>query len=151
MAILNFSTERKKGCGIGRNYSGYSREGHVCQNSGSRHKNLPLLALERTLPNFHMLAWSSSFSVSDKKDWSERALACACFVVLAVIVKYAKTAVLRHKVDWQSLRGGRVGGRSLDIVSKFEPTILCDIRSWDDALFPPGHFDMVWASPVCTE
>ena len=39
---------------------------------------------------------------------------------------------------------------SLDIVSKFEPTILCDIRSWD-YLFPPGHFDMVWASPVCTE
>ena len=36
---------------------------------------------------------------------------------------------------------------SLDIVSKFEPTILCDIRSWDYALFPPGHFDMVWASP----
>ena len=39
---------------------------------------------------------------------------------------------------------------SLDIVSKFEPTILCDIlcdiRSWDYALFPP-----VWASPVCTE
>ena len=32
---------------------------------------------------------------------------------------------------------------SLDIVSKFEPTIL--------TLFPPGHFDMVWASPVCTE
>ena len=40
---------------------------------------------------------------------------------------------------------------SLDIVSKFEPMILCDIRSWDYALFPPGHFDMVWASPVCTE
>ena len=40
---------------------------------------------------------------------------------------------------------------SLDIVSKFEPTILCDIRSWDYTLFPPGHFDMVWASPVCAE
>ena len=37
---------------------------------------------------------------------------------------------------------------SLDIVSKFEPTILCDIRSWDYTTFPPGHFDMVWASPV---
>ena len=35
---------------------------------------------------------------------------------------------------------------SLDIVSKFEPTILCDIRSWDYTTFPP-----VWASPVCTE
>ena len=39
---------------------------------------------------------------------------------------------------------------SLDIVSKFEPAILCDIRSWDYTTFP-GHFDMVWASPVCTE
>ena len=38
---------------------------------------------------------------------------------------------------------------SLDIVSKFEPTILCDIRSWDYTTFP-GHFDMVWASPVCS-
>ena len=40
---------------------------------------------------------------------------------------------------------------SLDIVSKFEPTILCGIRSWDYTMFPPGHFNMVWASPVCTE
>ena len=40
---------------------------------------------------------------------------------------------------------------SPDIVLKFEPTILCDIRSWDYTLFSPGHFDMVWASPVCTE
>ena len=40
---------------------------------------------------------------------------------------------------------------SLNIVSKFEPTILCDIRSWDYTLFPPGHFDMVCTSPVCTE
>ena len=39
----------------------------------------------------------------------------------------------------------------MDIVSKFEPTILCDMRSWDYTLFPPGHFDMVWASPVCAE
>ena len=41
-----------------------------------------------------------------------RALACACFVALVVVIKHAKTAgaVLRHKVDWPSLRGGRVGG-----------------------------------------
>ena len=52
-------------------------------------------------------------------------------LALVVIVKHAETAgaVLRHKVDWQSLRGGRV---------EFEPTILCDIRSWNYALFPPG-------------
>ena len=36
---------------------GISSEASLCQNSGSRHKNLPPLALERTLPNFHMLAW----------------------------------------------------------------------------------------------
>ena len=36
---------------------------------------------------------------------------------------------------------------SLDIVSKFEPTILCDVRSWDYTTFP-GNFDMVWASPA---
>ena len=35
--------------------------------------------------------------------------------------------------------------------SKFEPTILCDIRSWNYTTFPSGHFNMVWASPVCTE
>ena len=42
-----------------------------------------------------------------------RALACACFFVLVVIIKHAETAgaVLRHKVDWPSLRGGWVGGR----------------------------------------
>ena len=35
---------------------------------------------------------------------------------------------------------------SLDIVSKFEPTILCDIRSWDYALFPPGT--LTWSGPA---
>ena len=39
---------------------------------------------------------------------------------------------------------------SLDVVSKFEPTILCDIRSWGYTLFPPGHFDMGWP-PDCAE
>ena len=50
-----------------------------------------------------------------------RALACACFVVLMVIVKHAETAgaVLRQAAGWEVV--------SLDIVSKFEPTILCDI------------------------
>ena len=38
---------------------------------------------------------------------------------------------------------------SLDIVSKFEPTILCDIRSWGYTTFPE-NYDMVWASPVCS-
>ena len=33
--------------------------------------------------------------------------------------------------------GGRLPGHRVEI--------------WDCALFPVGHFDMVWASPVCTE
>ena len=70
-------------------------------------------------------------------------------VALAVILlcKNAETpgAFLRHQVGGQGLRGGG-WDVSLDIVSKFEPTILCDIRSWNYKTFP-----MVWASPVYTE
>ena len=78
------------------------------------------------------------------------------FLVVAVamifLFKNAETpgAFLRHQVGGQGLQGGGREVVSLDIVSKFKPTILCDIRSWDYTTFP-GHFDMVWASPVCTE
>ena len=41
---------------------------------------------------------------------------------------------------------------SLDLLPKFEPSICCNILQWDyRAAFPPGHFQFVWASPVCTE
>ena len=41
---------------------------------------------------------------------------------------------------------------SLDLEPKFRPDILCDVLRWDfRAAFPPGHFDMVWSSPPCTE
>lgn len=41
---------------------------------------------------------------------------------------------------------------TLDIDPKFAPTILADIREWKvQAEFPPGHFDIIWASPPCTE
>ena len=53
---------------------GISSEASLCQNSGSRHKNLPPLALERTSPKFHMLAWLVIlFCFRLKKDWSEHA------------------------------------------------------------------------------
>ena len=39
---------------------------------------------------------------------------------------------------------------SLDIDSKCEPTHVADIRDWDYSVYPRGHFDFVWASPVCT-
>ena len=38
---------------------------------------------------------------------------------------------------------------SLDLEG--EPTIKCDILDWDHTKFPPGHFQVIWASPVCCE
>ena len=39
---------------------------------------------------------------------------------------------------------------SLDLDPQSAPTIVADILAWDYTAFPSGHFDMVWASPVCT-
>ena len=38
---------------------------------------------------------------------------------------------------------------SLDITGS--PTHRIDILQWDYTMYPPGHFDMIWASPPCTE
>ena len=38
---------------------------------------------------------------------------------------------------------------SVDLDPKFQPTICCDVMELDEAAL--GHFDFVWASPVCTE
>ena len=41
---------------------------------------------------------------------------------------------------------------SLDIDPKANPTVCADICSWEPLpKFAPGHFDMIWVSPVCTE
>lgn len=40
---------------------------------------------------------------------------------------------------------------SVDILEKFNPTIAIDILQWDYKIYPPGHFDAIWASPPCTE
>jgi hypothetical protein len=40
---------------------------------------------------------------------------------------------------------------SLDVLNKNNPTIVCDILSWDYKQYPQGHFDAIWASPPCTE
>ena len=37
----------------------------------------------------------------------------------------------------------------MDLDPKFQPTICCDVMELDEAAL--GHFDFVWASPVCTE
>jgi hypothetical protein len=47
-----------------------------------------------------------------------------------------------------SQRGWHV--TSLDVDVKTDATIKADILTWDHTIFPPGHFDVVWASPVCT-
>ena len=39
---------------------------------------------------------------------------------------------------------------SLDIDPESGADILADILQWDYRSFEPGHFDAVWASPVCT-
>ena len=40
---------------------------------------------------------------------------------------------------------------SLDIDPKFTPSIAADVMDWDHTTYPPGHFDVVWASVPCTE
>ena len=41
---------------------------------------------------------------------------------------------------------------SVDRVGKFEPTHCVDVLAWDfSAAYPPGHFDVVWASPPCVQ
>ena len=39
---------------------------------------------------------------------------------------------------------------SLDICEKRKSSICCDIMFWDSKIYPPGHFNVIWASPVCT-
>ena len=38
---------------------------------------------------------------------------------------------------------------SLDIESRYRPTICCDIMTWDYKQYSRGYFDLVTASPVC--
>ena len=39
---------------------------------------------------------------------------------------------------------------SLDLDPKTDATVHEDTLSWDHAVFRPGHFDAIWASPCCT-
>ena len=39
---------------------------------------------------------------------------------------------------------------SLDIDPKAGADITADILTWDYRIYPEGHFDAVWSSPVCT-
>ena len=41
---------------------------------------------------------------------------------------------------------------SLDILHANDPTIHCDILTWDyRSAYHPGHFDVIWSSPPCTQ
>ena len=40
---------------------------------------------------------------------------------------------------------------TVDILPKFQPTHVADILSWDYKQYAPGTFDIIWASPPCTE
>tara|TARA_R110002153_G_scaffold244307_3_gene399719 strand:- start:631 stop:1335 length:705 start_codon:yes stop_codon:yes gene_type:complete len=39
---------------------------------------------------------------------------------------------------------------SLDFNKKFNATHTDDILTWDYTIYPPNHFDVIWASPDCT-
>ena len=39
---------------------------------------------------------------------------------------------------------------TVDLNPDANPTFCQDVCAWDPP-FPPGHFDFIWASPVCTE
>ncbi len=41
---------------------------------------------------------------------------------------------------------------TLDLVRSRGPDICADILKWDyEAAYPPGYFDLIWASPECKE
>ena len=75
------------------------------------------------------------------------------FLIVAVAVillfKNAETpgAFLRHQVGGRAFEAG--AGRLSPWTSCRNLPVRHPER--DYTTFPPGHFDMVWASPVCTE
>jgi hypothetical protein len=40
---------------------------------------------------------------------------------------------------------------TIDISNRYSPTYVLDILNFDYHQFEPGHFDIIWASPPCTE
>ena len=47
------------------------------------------------------------------------------------------------ELGWESI--------SVDLEPKFNPTHLCNIMDFDYKQYPKNYFDIVWASPPCTE
>ena len=40
---------------------------------------------------------------------------------------------------------------SVDILEKFNPSICLDVMKWNYKQYPVGYFNVIWASPPCTE
>lgn len=40
---------------------------------------------------------------------------------------------------------------SIDILNTFNPTEVVDIMNWNYKKYPTGYFDVIWASPPCTQ
>lgn len=40
---------------------------------------------------------------------------------------------------------------TVDLLTKFGPTHCVNIMEWDYRQYPTGYFDVIWASPPCTE
>ena len=40
---------------------------------------------------------------------------------------------------------------TLDLDPRWQPTHLTAIEDWDPTQYPPGFFDVIWASPPCTQ
>lgn len=40
---------------------------------------------------------------------------------------------------------------SIDILPKYNPSVCINILEWDYKQYPRGYFDVIWASPPCTE
>ena len=105
--------------------------------------NFPPLAGLNVQPKckLHCEVW---LFISRRKIRSDKRASFHCRAVI-LLFKNAETpgAFLRHQVGGQDLEAAGWEVVSLDIVLKFKPTILCNIRSWDYTTFP-RHFNMVW-------
>ena len=72
---------------------------------------------------------------------------------LRVLVLYSGTGSVEHAILQRYPNAITV---SVDLNPVFQPTHCCTVRQWMEApgglqSYPPGFFDIVWASPPCTE
>ena len=40
---------------------------------------------------------------------------------------------------------------TVDLSHHFKPTHQVNLLEWDYTIYPPGHFDIIWGSPPCTQ